>query len=188
MNESDLRIVKTRRAIEDALIRLLGCKSFEKITVGDILSEALINRTTFYRHYTDKYALAEHLCAVWLSAFQAAVDSRFQAGDHQTAAASIEQFYQIFSEHRETLLRLFTIRTETIHLYDDIAACLKSRFQAAYHNAISDTIRLDYLSELYSSLVLTSVKWCLEHEGYQGLLPLFPIFQSCLTTLLNDIQ
>ena len=53
----DLRIKKTKRILFDALIRLMAKKNFEKIKVSDICEEALINRSTFYAHYEDKYDL-----------------------------------------------------------------------------------------------------------------------------------
>jgi len=55
--KSDLRIIKTQMNIYNALTNLLKVKSFENIKVSDICSEALINRSTFYDHYTDKYEL-----------------------------------------------------------------------------------------------------------------------------------
>ena len=60
MNKNDLRVIKTRREIENAMIVLLQQKSFEKITVQNILDVALVNRSTFYQHYADKYALLQH--------------------------------------------------------------------------------------------------------------------------------
>ena len=43
--------------IYNALTNLLKVKTFENIKVSDICQEALINRSTFYDHYTDKYEL-----------------------------------------------------------------------------------------------------------------------------------
>lgn len=55
--KEDLRIVKTRNLLYRSLIKLMRDKSFEEIKVADICSDALINRSTFYSHYDDKYEL-----------------------------------------------------------------------------------------------------------------------------------
>ena len=56
-NKTDLRIIKTRNSLYDALIFLLKEKTFEEIKVSDICKKALINRSTFYSHFQDKYEL-----------------------------------------------------------------------------------------------------------------------------------
>ena len=48
---------RTERTIIAAMISLLEKKQFDKITVGDICDEALINHSTFYRYFTDKFDL-----------------------------------------------------------------------------------------------------------------------------------
>lgn len=55
--KKDLRIIKTQNNLRQALTNLLKNNSFEEIKVSDICSEALINRSTFYAHYNDKYEL-----------------------------------------------------------------------------------------------------------------------------------
>src|SRR5699024_7072102 len=55
----DLRIVKTLSAIDTAFLELLQEKSFDKITIKEICERALINRATFYSHYSDKFQLIE---------------------------------------------------------------------------------------------------------------------------------
>ena len=57
MEKSDLRIIKSKRALYNALIHLMKKKTFEEIKVSDICNEALINRSTFYAHFEDKYSL-----------------------------------------------------------------------------------------------------------------------------------
>lgn len=56
---TDRRIIRTKRMIRDALSELIEEKGFEGITVTDLTSKADINRGTFYLHYRDKYDLLE---------------------------------------------------------------------------------------------------------------------------------
>ena len=57
MEKTDLRIIKTNKILFDALLTLMKEKNFEKIKISDICEVALINRSTFYAHYEDKYDL-----------------------------------------------------------------------------------------------------------------------------------
>ena len=50
-SEEDLRIVKTRRALREALVELLEKTDYAKITVTAIAQTACVNRKTFYSHY-----------------------------------------------------------------------------------------------------------------------------------------
>ena len=50
---------RTDKAIMQAMVSLLKKKSFEKITVQDILDETPVTRATFYAHYHDKYEVVE---------------------------------------------------------------------------------------------------------------------------------
>jgi AcrR family transcriptional regulator len=60
--KEDLRVTKTKLAIEKAFLSLLREMPFDKITVQLIANEALVNKGTFYRHYHDKYDLAKQVC------------------------------------------------------------------------------------------------------------------------------
>ena len=53
----DLRVRRTRKLLQQALIELTGEKGFANVTVHDIAERAMVNRSTFYRHYLDKYDL-----------------------------------------------------------------------------------------------------------------------------------
>lgn len=60
-SDRDLRVIKTRRLIRDAFISLVNERGFKSITVNDISDRAMINRSTFYLHYTDKFDLLQKL-------------------------------------------------------------------------------------------------------------------------------
>lgn len=55
----DIRIEKTQKAIKNAFLELRSHKNLEKITVRELCTLACINKSTFYSHYEDIYALAE---------------------------------------------------------------------------------------------------------------------------------
>lgn len=57
----DIRIKKTQKAIKDAFIELRLKKPLEQISVKELCELACINKSTFYSHYTDIYALSEAL-------------------------------------------------------------------------------------------------------------------------------
>ena len=57
----DLRIQRTHKFLQEAMIELIAEKGFDAITVGDIAERAMINRATFYRHYQDKYDLVARI-------------------------------------------------------------------------------------------------------------------------------
>ena len=53
MNKNDLRVVKTKNGIHQALLHLLKNKPLTQIKVTELCKEANINRGTFYFHYEE---------------------------------------------------------------------------------------------------------------------------------------
>ena len=51
----DLRIRKTYLALHNAFNALLEEKRFEDVTINELCDRAMIRRTTFYKHFADKY-------------------------------------------------------------------------------------------------------------------------------------
>lgn len=51
----DLRIKKTYLALYNAFTSLLEEKRFEDVTLNELCERAMIRRTTFYKHFADKY-------------------------------------------------------------------------------------------------------------------------------------
>lgn len=50
-NSTDLRIIKTRRTIRNALVDLMSEKELSAVTISELSQRAEVNRKTFYRHY-----------------------------------------------------------------------------------------------------------------------------------------
>src|SRR5271155_3133430 len=52
--KTDRRVLRTRNTLGGALVALMQEKSFNEITVREVLSRAGVGRSTFYAHYRDK--------------------------------------------------------------------------------------------------------------------------------------
>ena len=57
----DLRVVRTRRHIQEAFLALRAQKPMERITVKELAARAEINKATFYLHYRDIYDLYDRM-------------------------------------------------------------------------------------------------------------------------------
>ncbi|WP_240418905.1 TetR/AcrR family transcriptional regulator [Paenibacillus periandrae] len=58
---NDLRVIRTKKLIEDAFLTIMEEQGFEGVTVRSLSQKAGINRGTFYLHYQDIYDLMEKL-------------------------------------------------------------------------------------------------------------------------------
>lgn len=58
--KEDLRVLKTKKAIREAMFSLLHETSLESITVSDLCRRADIRRATFYKHFRDKNDCLEY--------------------------------------------------------------------------------------------------------------------------------
>ncbi len=152
-----LQFDRTDRDITDAFLRILSEKPFEKITVQDIITEAMVNRSTFYQHFSDKYAILEMLQKKYVSELTDLVkDIRTQGG---MGLKQIDQVMEnFFSKNRQTLRLLLNIRTE--HM--DIRKEFRTLF-TDYFCKNSDYIN-DLEAYLLSGLWLDFFTYCLEHD------------------------
>ncbi|MBB1128230.1 TetR/AcrR family transcriptional regulator [Limosilactobacillus balticus] len=57
----DLRILKTKKNIKTTFLKLRQKYPLEKIKVITLCQQALINKSTFYRYYTDIYDLSNQM-------------------------------------------------------------------------------------------------------------------------------
>src|ERR1700731_4040112 len=60
---TDPRVLRSRQMLMESLLRLLGRKEFDDISIQEIADGATLNRATFYLHYPDKNALLQAMTA-----------------------------------------------------------------------------------------------------------------------------
>ena len=104
--------IRTDKAIMQAFIELLKEKSFEKITVQDILDRTPVTRATFYAHYHDKYEIAERMLEQF---FQLRDTTRKQLCDTSPSKMS-SVIKKTNTSNHDLIEALLKIRTEQVDL------------------------------------------------------------------------
>ena len=107
---------KTEKQIEDSLLQLMKEQTFETISIRQLIDLAEVNRSTFYRHYLDKYDLLEKIENRLLDDLQAyyqeALDSaclfklekEFKVEDYIHEKQNLFHFFESYLEDLAILL------------------------------------------------------------------------------------
>lgn len=149
------QFARTDKAIQAAFISLLKSKPFEKITVQDILDETPVSRATFYKHYHDKYEIAEKMQQEFVGMQRQIVKAAIGVDSLQSS----ELLRRLSDRYREIMKCLLKIQTENVNLT----------------HALSQELALDYLqrrdtpnkeieSLVYGSTVTAFQVVCLERD------------------------
>jgi len=163
--KKDLRIIKTENNIRNTFIQLINEKDFNSITVQEILDRALINRSTFYKHYTDKYNLAETIAKNFLDEFKSLANFRLINREAFKELLNIkDKMLEAFYSQKMTILGLWKIHTEKIHVYDDMQSILKQRYIELTENDAKENSNIEYESYICASILLSTLKFILESQ------------------------
>ncbi len=65
----DLRVIKTKKIIKETFLEMRESMPLDKIHVRELCKRAMINKSTFYNHYTDIYELSGILEKEAIAAF-----------------------------------------------------------------------------------------------------------------------
>ncbi len=108
----DLRVIRTRKFLFDSLLFLIKEKGFENISVNEICERAFVHRTTFYKHYEDKYDLLYQGTRVMFDELASTVE--FPDITHESVVNGIVPthlitFFNHAAEHKEFYLIMLTI-------------------------------------------------------------------------------
>lgn len=155
------QLKRTDRDITNSFLVLLKRKNFEKITVQDILDEALVNRSTFYQHFTSKYDVLERLLADMM---QQLYDITFDIRNKETPhLADIDAlFNSYFKKNRDVLRSLIHIKTEHVDIIQEWTNYFKKLFGKLENQLVNE---LD--ATLMANMFVGFICYILEHDGFE---------------------
>lgn len=95
----DRRIKRTKKAMTEALAKLLLEKPLNNISVREIAEIADINRGTFYLHYRDVYDMAEHLQNEIFEKFNEIVENHEPKNSSDYLFPLLAELFNLLSEN-----------------------------------------------------------------------------------------
>ncbi|GGI46607.1 AcrR family transcriptional regulator [Paenibacillus marchantiophytorum] len=163
MNE-DIRVYKTKLAIERGLIELLKQIDFKDITIKKICDQSLIGRSTFYSHYLDKYDLLEKKVKQYASEFKYEIEQRFNSMVDGKVANAIELVTDNMINHKSEISTLLTVHVISADLHKEFEKILYTTcLDYLNHQMYSSSIALAYLAELYAANSMVFLHWVLRN-------------------------
>ncbi len=128
---TDLRVVKTKKLIKDTFLKMRETMPLEKIHVRELCKIAMINKSTFYNHYTDVYDLS-----------------------HQMEKEAIQEFLERFEEKNCLLSDPYLFLTRMPIAFDENLSLLEPLFKNRYDEAFYEIEK--QLKKLYEDNGLTA--------------------------------
>ena len=166
VNQNDLRVIKTKRGLREAFIRLLLQKGYDAISIQDIATEAQAARVTFYRHYKDKEELLVDCLNVIYEELAERMKQVSAEDDFEQTHLSLRIFYEHIQEEEAIYKILFSSRgTQVVieRLRKLFAKRAKSQIPALFPD-IQLRVPLDIMAYHSASAHIGLAIWWLEHN------------------------
>ena len=161
-NAMDLRVRRTHKLLWEAFLTVLSEQEFDSMSVKEICDRAMVHRTTFYKHYEDKYDLLRRGMQQTLELLLAEVEQTGKDASSYTRffehVATHERFYQVMLCGNgvgsfQTQLRNYfaeTITTEMQH---------QERARPLF------PVPQSFLAHFYAGALVSTLSWWLAQEG-----------------------
>ena len=103
-DSTDPRALRTRKALVDAVLRLLNDHEVSDLNVSQIVKEAGVSRQVFYQHFADRDALILVAAADWVLDAYERFAERFEIDNN--FEASVVELASVVDGKREAAVRL----------------------------------------------------------------------------------
>lgn len=171
MEKTDLRIVKTLHQIDRALLDGLKTCLFQKITVEMLCKNAMINRSTFYKYYLDKYDLLDKYLSRILDEFQENMNAAFINADpsHIHDLYYIKNFeaaLKYIAKYRETYQILWNASIDR-KIYNEMTQIVHDNILSAFERQPQPSSQKKKYADLYAFLfasnMMSLIQWWFEY-------------------------
>ncbi len=104
MNETDLRVLRTRRLLKEAFVELVIAKGYDNTTIRDVTDHAQIGYRTFFRHYEDLKTLLHAVLEDIVAEMQSTMTP---SRNPDVLEANLRAWFRIVQRHADLYRVLF---------------------------------------------------------------------------------
>ena len=163
--KTDLRIIKTNNTLYDALINLLKEKTFEEIKVSDICQKALVNRSTFYAHFNDKYELFMSL----INSLKESLQKELKSIEETNLKDYYLKMIEVFLNHiegKEQIYKSILINTRSSIIMDMIYDTITEDINQKVTKNDKDVPNEIFTAYYLGAIVNTGIEWFKNDKKY----------------------
>lgn len=167
----DRRKLRTRRALQDALVALILEKGYDAVSVSEVTDRADVGRATFYLHYRDKDELLIETLNATIRDFMDEI-SKYPIEIMDLGNTDVIRKAFEFARENSDLFR-FMMRGHgpfitTLRMQELIAEFIREKAseRLGLHN-LKPQVPLDILANFFAGALITTIFWWLEKDtGY----------------------
>ena len=195
----DLRIQKTYRSLLAAFTKLLETHRYEDVTVAMLCDEAMIRRTTFYKHFADKsefFSFFVDSLRIEITKYgerQIAAsksDDNLEGVDEEEGLAILRALVDFMLDHERMVDNIFESSMSgmmVLMMADRVAETLRERYRGKYHVGTGDPVTLAASSEFVAGgIVRLFEKWWERGHDPEGKMELITVAETMVARVLRS--
>ena len=186
----DLRVKRTDKLILDTFMNLLKEKSFDDIRISDICNGAMIHRTTFYKHFEDKYNLLSYALKNIINGFE------IKSLDFYNNTVSRKFYINLFKsflQHIENNRKIYLVGIRNLksdflinNFKRIIVTSIKYRLEDNNKHGANFTIPIPVLAELYYATMIGLGIWWLQNDADISIDETISYLDLALTNIIEN--
>lgn len=186
----DLRVKRTDKLILDSFMNLLKEKSFDDIRISDICNGAMIHRTTFYKHFEDKYNLLSYALKNIINGFEIkSLDFYNNTVSRKFYINLFKSFLQHIENNRKIyLVGLRNLKSDFLinNFKRIIVTSIKYRLEDNNKHGANFTIPIPVLAELYYATMIGLGIWWLQNDADISIDETISYLDLALTNIIEN--
>ena len=157
---TDRRVIKTKRAIKNALMHLLNDRDINDITISDIAAQADINRKTFYNYYSGVHEVINEMEDDIISHVDEALTDIDFIDNLENPYLIFEKLTSVISTDMDTFGYLLGMNTN-VGLLSKMVDLLKAKVKSVILPVVElDELRLNLMLEfMITGMVAVYKRW-----------------------------
>lgn len=161
----DLRITRTYKSLTEAFLQLMSEKHFEDITVNELCERAMIRRTTFYKHFADKYEFFRFFVWRLQPDFDATSTALVNYQNLQSFYISIFRHVLVFLKDNEQFVHMVLGSNMVLTLLDilseQMASDIREKMKVGINKGLNIPASPEIMASFFTGAMTHTVRWWL---------------------------